>query len=379
MLAETEPREEALARTMMYVGGCNRRLPYAKGANAKGIAAFVFDERTGATTPAGIVEGIDNPTFLSVDPHGPYLSATSEVLGGNEGDVTTYAIDASSGALTYLNKQPSRGALAVHSCADRSGQFLFAVNYGVGAMTQRPNMSFVAYPRRDNGELGFPCFEAAHAGFGPNSARQERPHAHSVRVSPDNRFVIVADLGVDALVVYRFDATSGAIALYGAFLLAAGSGPRHFAFHPNRPFAYVVNELNSTLASLSYDSESGCFALLATASTLPDETPVSNLTSEIAIAPNGRHIYVANRGDDSIALLDVDDASGIAALVDTFACGGEIPRHIALDPSGSFLAVANQDSDRVSMFRVDPRSGALTKSGDVDTGTPTTIAFLRLA
>jgi 6-phosphogluconolactonase len=227
--------------------------------------------------------------------------------------------------------------------------------------------------------LGPPVAEAAHEGSGPNEARQERPHAHCVLATPDNRFLVVSDLGIDRLVVYRFDASSGAIARHTETALPPGSGPRHFVFHPTLPRAYVVNELASTVASLDFDASGGAFKVLAVAATSPEEALSENHCSEIKITANGRHLYVGNRGHDCLSRFTIDEKSGIASLVDTIRSGGRTPRHFAFDPSGKFLAVANQDSDCIAFFSVDPTNGALTPLPDlVTTGTPTALAFVRL-
>ena len=210
----------------MFVGGVTRALGYAKGANAKGVTVFAFNEGSGVAELTQVVDGIENPTFLSLDPSGPFLNATCEIDGWNEGVVVTYAIERAGGALTYVNMQPSRGSYAVHSATDHTGRLLFAVNYGVGAATRRPNRSLVVYPRRPDGELGAPIFEATHEGTGPVAARQERPHAHSVNVSKNNRFAVAVDLGIDALMIYRFDAAAGAVEAHGRCLLYTSPSPR---------------------------------------------------------------------------------------------------------------------------------------------------------
>jgi 6-phosphogluconolactonase len=368
-----------MSRTLMFVGCCNRALPYFATANGKGIAAFHFDEQSGEATPAGVTFGVENPTFLAVDPSEATLNATSEVLDWNEGVVTSYAIDRQSGALTYLNKQPTRGSIAAQASFDRSGRYLLAVNYGFGPTTQRPNRSLVVYPRRPDGELLAPVAEATHEGRGPDAARQDRPHAHSVRATPDNRFLVVADLGIDRLVVYRFDQDTGAIERHSETVLPPGSGPRHFDFHPTMPRAYVVNELSSTVASLAFDVAAGRLEVLDVARTLPDEARSINHCSEIRIAGDGRRLYVANRGDDSLSRFEVDAKTGVASLIDATPSGGKCPRHFAFDPSGKFLVVANQDSDCVSVFSMDRAGGALTLlPHSIPTGTPTAIAFAKI-
>ncbi len=368
-----------MPKTLLFVGSCTRPLPYFATANGQGIAAFRFDERTGAATPAGITTGIDNPTFLAIDPQGATVNATSEVLDWNEGTVTAYAIDRQTGALEYINKQPTRGSIAAQMSFDRTGRFALAVNYSVGPMTRRPNRSLVVYPRQADGELRPPVAEAAHEGHGPDAARQERPHAHCVLATPDNRFLVVSDLGIDRLVVYRFDAASGAIARHAEAVLPAGSGPRHFVFHPTLPRAYVVNELTSTVASMAFDAATGSLEVLAVATTVPEAALAHNHCSEIHVTADGRRLYVGNRGHDSLSRFAIDAASGIASLVDTVPSGGKTPRHFACDPSGKFLAVANQDSDCITFFSIDPADGALSPlPAFVATGTPTAVAFVRI-
>ncbi len=368
-----------MAKTMMFVGGVTRALGYAKGANAKGVSAFDFDENDGSFKPVQVVEGVENPTFLSFDPTGSFLNATCEIEGWNEGLVVTYAVERGSGALAYLNMQPSRGSCAVHSAGDHTGRLLFAVNYGVGPTTRRPNRSIIVYPRRAGGEIGAPIFEATHDGTGPIAARQERPHAHSVHIDASNRFAVAADLGIDALMIYRFDAATGKVEPHGRFAMPPGSGPRHLAFHPHRPIAYVVNELNSTLSTLSFDEGAGRFEALAHVRTIPSGESRRNLCSEVRVSMDGGHVYVANRGCDTIARFAVAPQTGVAEFIDAVPCGGVTPRHFALDPSGAFLAVANQDSDCITVFRVDRVSGALSDIGKpVALGTPTSIAFARL-
>lgn len=369
-----------MAQTFLYVGCCNRALPYFATANGEGIAAFRFDEATGAATPLGVTKGIDNPTFIAIDPSRTAVYATTEMLGWNEGVVTAYAIDRRTGALSYINKQPTRGSVAAQASFDRTGRFLLVVNYGMGPVTERPNRSLVVFECKSDGEISPPVAEATHEGVGADPARQERPHAHSVLATPDNRHLVVADLGLDKLIVYRFDAASGAIARHSELNLPPASGPRHFVFHPGMPRAYVGNELSSTVASLAYDAAAGRFELLAITPTVPEAARSHSHCSEICISADGRRLYIANRGHDSLSRFAIDPKSGVASLIDLTPSGGKTPRHFAFDPSGRFLAVANQDSDRVAIFAVDPSDGALTMLPDaVTTGTPTNVAFARIA
>jgi 6-phosphogluconolactonase len=364
---------------LLFVGSCNRALPYFASANGKGIAAFRVDDETGAVEALGVTEGIDNPTFLATSADGRTLCATSEVLGWNEGTITAYALDRETGSLTYLAKQPTRGDIAAHLSFDATGSYVANVNYSVGPTTGRPNRSVVVYPLAADGEIGPPAAEVSHPGKGSDPARQDRSHAHCVRWTPDNRFVVVCDLGLDKLVIYAFDEATGSLTPHGELVMPPASGPRHFAFHPTLPFAYAVNEMASTLASLSFDAAAGSFKLLGLEATVPAEVLGRSHCSAIKIAPGGKHLFVGNRGEDSIARFNIDPESGMATRTGATPAGGKIPRDFAFDPSGKYLAVANQDSDVVTLFRYDPTTGALTPFGSpISTGTPTAIAFVAL-
>ena len=360
---------------LFYVGCVNRPIGYVKKVAGKGISAYRLDLETGATQFLGITEGIDNPTFVDVAPEGTSLCAISEVAGWNEGDISAYAIDYGTGKLTYLSKQPTRGDGPAHNSHDRTGRFAAIANYSGLPAEAKPNQSIAIYPRDPDGTLHPPVSEMRHHGTGPDTARQERPHAHCVRWTPDNRFVVVADLGIDRLVIYRFDADTGHLTPHGETVLPPGSGPRHFRFHPSLPFAYLVNELSCTLVSLRFDAQAGAFEILGSEPTTPQ--PVEgNSGSAIDFAAGGQHLYVGNRGHDSIAGFAIDQATGIARPIGTTPCGGRVCRDFAFDPTGQVLVVANQESDILSLFRYVPQSGALESLGSpVPSGSPTAIAF----
>ncbi|HTJ59191.1 MAG TPA: lactonase family protein [Devosiaceae bacterium] len=363
-------------KSLLFVGGSNRGLPYVANTSGKGIAAFRVDVETGAAEPLGVTEGIDNPTFLAVTPDGRFLCAVSEVEGWNEGTITAYAIDVATGGLTYINKQPTRGDTTAHLGFDATGRFVASVNYTVMSMTVRPNRSVAVHPMAADGELGPLVAEVAHEGRGPDPARQARPHAHCARWTPDNRFVVVADLGIDKLITYAFDAASGKLAPHGELALPPGSGPRHFAFHPTLPFAYLINELASTVASLAFDAAGGKFQLLGIDSAIDPATSVKNYASAIKVAPGGRHLFAGNRGEDSLARFDIDPASGIARRAAATPTG-KIPRDFDFAPGGNCLAVGNQGSDSVSLFRYYPEDGRLTPLGNpIAVGSPTAIAWV---
>jgi 6-phosphogluconolactonase len=362
-------------KTILFVGSLNREAPYFQGARGKGIAAYTFDLDSGEATLAGETAGIDNPTYLTVHPSNGCLYATSEVFGWNEGTVTAYRFDRASGRFVYLNKQPTLGSISAYCSIDRTGRFLLVANYAVGPLDDLPGKAVAIFPIRADGGVDPAVASAAHQGSGPNQARQERPHAHCILASPDNRHVIVADLGIDKLVSHRFDEKSGTILPATSTGLAAGAGPRHFAFHPDGR-AYVINELDSTICALAYDAGSGTFTVLDTVSALPETGHGESHCASIQISPDGRYIYGANRGHDSIVIYAVDQASGRLALVGLESTRGATPRDHVIDPSGRFVLVCNQNADRVVVFRRDAASGRLADTGKpIETGTPMCAKF----
>jgi 6-phosphogluconolactonase len=274
-----------------------------------------------------------------------------------------------------VNKQPSLGSITAHSSLDATGRFLLVANYGLGPMDEGPNQAVIAYPIREDGGLAPPTTSIAYNGKGPIAMRQERPHAHCVLSSPDNRFVVIADLGLDALLAYRFDKGRLSDEPAARSALPPGSGPRHFLFHPRGDLAIVICELDSTIASLRYHPESGSFDMIDTVSAIPAGVD-HNHCSAIQLHPNGRVVYGANRGHDSIVVVGLDPDSGRLSPLDHQPCGGTTPRDMAIDPSGHFLLVANQNSDLVSVHAIDGDRGTLKLTGrDIAVGTPMCIKF----
>jgi 6-phosphogluconolactonase len=369
-------------RTLVAVGSVTRDTPYFQHARGKGITIFAFDDRSGELTRLSEKGGIDSPTYLAVHEGKACVYAGSEVFGWNEGTVSAYRLDPESGSLSYINKQPSLGSILAHISLDRTGRFLFAANYSLYPEPDDslPNRSVVVMPIREDGGLGAPVCSRSHSGSGPNGARQERSHAHCVHASPDNAHVLVADLGIDQLVVYRFDVESGLLSEAPApFKMKAGAGPRHFAFHPSGRYVYAINELDSTIAALAFDIGSGGLALLETAPALPSGYAGESHCAGLQITPDGRTLYGSNRGQDSLVVYAVDESTGRLSFVEHHSCLGRTPRDFAIDPSGRFLLVANQDSDAVIVFRIDPESGRLTDAGHrAETGTPMCVKFARL-
>jgi 6-phosphogluconolactonase len=368
-------------RTFAVVGSLTRDAPYFQGARGSGIIVFDFDARSGQLTRLSEKGGVDNPTYLTVHEGNRCVYANSEVFGWNEGTVSAYRLDPRTGTLSYLNKQSALGSILAHNSLDRTGRFLFVANYSVYAEPEDslPDQAVVVMTIREDGGLGPPFSSHSHSGSGPNVDRQERSHAHCVIASPDNRHVLVADLGTDQLVVYRFDAASGALSpAPTSFSMKPGAGPRHFVFHPSSHFVYAINELDSTIAALAFDAESGALSHLQTVPALPSGYSGESHCAGVQLTPDGRHLFGSNRGHDSLAVYGVDEATGRLSFVEHHSCLGRTPRDFAIDPSGRFLLVANQNSDAVVVLRIDPKTGKLTDAGArAEIGTPMCVKFAR--
>jgi 6-phosphogluconolactonase len=337
---------------------------------SKGIYAYRFDAASSALTPLGLAAETTNPSFLAIDPSRRFLYAVNEVpkyKGGNSGAVSAYAIDLENsdrqngdrhnGKLSLLNEVASRGADPCYIAFDKTGKYALVANYTGG--------SVAVFPVRPDGHIGEYSAFVQHAGSSVNHERQEGPHAHWIETTPDNRFAIAVDLGLDELLVYRFDEQTGSLTANNPpyAKLDPGAGPRHLAFHPNGKFAYVVNELQSSITAFTYDASRGALHALKTVSTLPEGFSGSNNTAEIQVHPSGKFLFASNRGHDSIAVFSIDSNTGALTLVDRFPTLGKTPRNFEIDPTGSRLLVANQDTGNIVVFRIDPNSGRLTTTG----------------
>ncbi len=343
---------------------------YTTKTESKGIYAYGFDSDTGKLTPKGVAAETRDPSWVAVHPSGKFLYVANEA--GKASTISAFAIDAKSEKLTLLNQLPALGEDPCYLSFDKTGKYVFAANYTSG--------NVVVFPIGDDGKLG-----AATANFhdggklGPNKERQGGPHAHWIETSPDNRFALVADLGLDEVLVYKFDASNGTLtpnepAFAG---LKAGSGPRHLAFHPNGKFVFAVSELSSTATSFEYNAKKGTLQEIGTASTLPPGFSGRNDVAEAAVHPKGKFLYVSNRGNDSIAILSIDPAKGTLAPVGGIPTGGKEPRHLAIDPSGKYLLAENQFSNNIVVFKIDPATGGLTLTGQVvEVPSPVNIVFL---
>lgn len=332
-----------------------------------------FDTRTGELELAGTAADVENPGFLAVSPDQRYLYTTNEVgdlYGKKLGGISAFRRNEATGKVDLLNQVPSFGANPAYVTVSRNGKFVLASSYYGGT---------VSLPVRDDGSLGPPTAEVQETGHGVNPERQESSHPHSVVLSPDNRFAVTADLGVDKLFVYRFDQDTGSLVANSPALAQAppGSGPRHLAFSPDARFAYVVNELNSTVSTYSFDAQHGVLHLLQTISSLPPSFMGENTGAEVQAGPSGKFVYVSNRGHDSIGVFAVDPQEGTLKAVQNLYSQGRTPRNFVFDPSGKFLLVGNQDSNQIVVFKVDERTGTLTPTGlKVSAVAPVCVAFM---
>ncbi len=349
--------------TRVYVGTFTSAPPHARG-RAEGIYVYQMDPSSGALTLAHTKRGIVNPAFLAVDPRRRYLYAVNEVpeIDGHPGGaVSAFAIDPASGDLTFLNRQSSRGADPCHLTVDRTGRCVLVANYGGG--------SVALLPVGDDGRVGPATAFHQHAGSSVDPQRQRGPHAHSINLDPAERFALAPDLGLDQVLIYRLDPERGALPPHDPpqASFPPGSGPRHLAFHPSpgASYAYVINELASTLTACAWDGARGTLRPIQTVSTLPAGFTGRSHCADVHVAPSGRFVYGSNRGHDSIVIFAIDPATGALTYVGHEATGGRTPRNFAIDPAGAFLFAANQESDTIVTFRIDGETGRLAPTGQV--------------
>src|SRR6266576_4103272 len=322
------------------------------GTYTESIYLVRMDRRSGELVRVGSVNAGANPSFLIIHPTGRVLYAVNELEP--TGIVSAFAIESGAGGLTRLNEQASGGGAPCYVSVERTGRALLVANYAGG--------SVALLPIEPSGALA-PAHVVQHTGKGPNAERQEAPHAHCILPDPSNRFALAADLGADRVFVYRLDLDGKALRHIeeGDAVMRPGAGPRHLAFHPTLPLVFVANELDSTVATLRFDAEHGALSLLDARSTVPAGwTGGTNYPADIHVAPNGRTLYVSNRGHNSIAVFSVAESTGALALEQVVSTEGDWPRNFSLDPSGRWLLVANQRSDSIIVFGRDEPSGKLT-------------------
>ena len=332
---------------------------YTRGAS-EGIYYSEMDPKTGELSEPKLAVKVDNPSFLAIHPdkkHIYSIGAMKDEKGKSVGAVNSYSVDHETGKLTLINQQSVIGSGPCHLVVDASGKNVLAANYGSG--------SVVCVPINADGSLRKASSFIQHEGSSVNPKRQKGPHAHSINVDLNNQFAVAADLGLDKVLVYKLDSQKGLLTPNNppSVSVPPGGGPRHFAFHPNNKFAFTNNEMTCTVTAFNYDSENGSFSEIQTISTLPVDLQDSFSTAEIRVHPNGKFLYVSNRGHDTIAIFGIDQETGNLTVIGHESTRGKIPRNFNLDPSGKFLIVANMTSDNVVPFHIDRKTGKLTPTG----------------
>jgi 6-phosphogluconolactonase len=348
---------------------------YTDKTDSKGIYAYEFDAATGKLTARGLAAETPDPSWLVIHPNGKWAYAANE--SGKQSSISAFSVDAKSAKLTLLNKLPAAGEDPCYLSFDKTGKYLFVANYTSG--------NVVVFPILPDGKLGEHTAAVKDAGtLGPNKERQEGPHAHWVTNLGGE--VFVADLGLDRVMVYRFDSSKGTLGPMpaagpnvpfpqGPVELSPGTGPRHAAFSRSGRFMYVLGELDSTVTRFVATKEGVFNGSLGKHPMLPAGFSGRNDGAEIAIHPSGKRLYASNRGHDSIAVFAVDPARGTLRLTGDFPTGGKEPRHFAIDPTGRFLLAENQYSNSIVVFRIDSTTGALSQVS-ITEGVPSPVCLV---
>jgi 6-phosphogluconolactonase len=373
--AQTEKKSAASSQYIVYVG------TYTTKTSSKGIYSFHFDTHTGQLSAVGVAVETPDPSWVAVHPSGKYVYAVNEA--GKTSTVSSFAVDAMNGKLTLLNQKPSLGDDPCYLSFDKTGKYVLVANYSSGAIA--------VFPILPDGRLGeHTALVKDQGSTGPNKVRQEAPHAHWIETSLDDSSAYVADLGLDRVLRYGFDATNGTLStapvqsnwshsvLDPSAKLARSTGPRHAVFSSNGAQMYVLGELRSTVTAFNMI---GLDAFVPTVfqkiSTLPKGFSGRNDAAEIALHPSGKFLYTSNRGNDTIAVFDVQRRGGRLSLVANIPTGGKEPRHFAIDPSGNYLLAENQLSDNIVVFKIDLATGLLTPTGQVlDVPSPVDLTFV---
>ena len=323
------------------------------------VHLFQLNLQDGSLKKLNAVDGLSNPSFLKIHPNGEYLYTVNEVStfdGKKSGGVTAFALDVNGGKLNKINQQPSGDTGPCHLTVDATGKYVLVAHYGGGSTS--------VLPIKIDGSVGAVVSQIKHKGSSVHS-RQKAPHAHAVHVGPNNKFAFAPDLGIDKVLVFSFDEKTGAIAetKFDGAKLEPGSGPRHFGFHPDGKFAYVINEIKQTVTAFRYNAKRGRLRTLQTLSTVPH--PVDgNSTAEVLVHPTGQFLYGSNRGHNSIAMFRINEKNGKLTALGHESTRGSTPRNFGIDPTGQFLLAANQQSDNVAVFRINQETGKLKFTGN---------------
>lgn len=367
LLATVAHAADAPQKFRVYIGTYNAR-------DSKGIYLAELDVAKGTLSDPVLAGEAVNASFLGVHPTKKFLYAVSEITaddGKKSGGVSAFAVDPATGKLTLLNQQSSEGGGPCHLVVDAAGKNVLVANYGGG--------SVAALPIGADGKLAKASSSIQHKGKSVNPQRQESPHAHSINLDAQNKFAFAADLGLDQVLVYKFDPSKGSLAPNDPPFakVAGGAGPRHFAFHPSGKFAYVINEIGNTVTAFQYDAAKGTLTEIQTISTLPADFTGTSYTAEVVVHPSGKYLYGSNRGHNSLAAYAVDAETGKLTLLEVPSVGGKVPRNFNVDPTGKYVLVGNQDDDTISLLAVQPDGKLKLLRNDVPAPMPVCIKFVQ--
>jgi 6-phosphogluconolactonase len=328
---------------------------------SEGIYTLQFDPKTGKLSPQSSVRNQKSPSFVAIRPGGKFLYAVNEADNAGAtraGAVSAYTRDPKTGALTFINETSAFGRGPCHISVDKTGRWAIISNYTSG--------SWRVYGINADGSLGALTDSLSFSGKGVNQSRQEGPHVHSATISADNRFVYIADLGTDKLHAYALNAKAGKLtpAVTPVVTVQPGSGPRHLAIHPNGRFLYLAEEMTSSVAVFSRNPQTGALSLMGDrVASLPADFTGDNTHADIHTDPAGKHLYVSNRGHNSLSIFSIA-VDGTLKLIGHQPVKGAKPRNFMVHPSGQYVLVANQDTDNIVVFRRDPKTGLLTDTGE---------------
>lgn len=344
---------------------------YTSG-KSEGIEIFTFDATTGDAQPLTKIK-TPNPSYLAIASNGRFIYSVNEGEDslGKGGRVTAFSFDAAAGTLKQLNQQSSGGNNPCYIAIDKTGRWITVGNYSTG--------NLAVLPITDDHSLGFVTEVFSHSGSGPNKDRQEAPHVHATVFSPDNKFLFVPDLGIDKIMVYSFNSSTGKLTRAGSSFVTVkgGSGPRHLDFHPSGKYAYLMQELSGTVTTFKYQP-GGQLKAIQTLSALPGDFHGAMGSADIHVSPDGRFVYCSNRGEsNSITIFSADPTSGLLTVKGHQSTLGKTPRNFNFDPTGRFLLVANQNSDTIVVFRRNSESGLLEDTGKrINVGNPVCIKWI---
>lgn len=358
----------------VFVGTYTQPVKFGTGqifeGKGEGIYCYKLDLMTGKLILINKTTGIANPSYLTLDESRKYLYAVNELKefeGKASGAVSAFSVEPDTRKLTFLNQKATLGTDPCHITVNKKNTHVFVSNFMSGSVS--------VFPRKSDGSLAEHSQFIQHAGSSTDPRRQLGPHAHSLTFDPDNNYAFVPDLGIDKLMIYKFDYVNGRLEPGSTPYLSSepGNGPRYCEFHPEGRFCYLINELNSTLSVLSYNIAAGSFTVLQTVPAIVGESGVENTCADIHITPDGQYVYGSNRGHDSIVIYKIDQSSGILTYVATERSGGKTPRNFAIDPTGTYLLAGNQDSDNIVVFEINHNNGTLKKVSETEVATPVCI------